>query len=73
MKRIKAMTEIKVSVDDINHLNSLIEKDYAKPLKVKRVDDRVTYWCPSCNRCVVDEWAFCPRCGQRLDTENEQL
>ena len=73
MKRIKGMTEIKVSVDDINHLNELIDRDEPKPVIVKTYGDSVFICCPECERATSNDYKFCPRCGQRLDMENEAL
>ena len=77
MKRIKGMTEIKVSVEDINHLNGLIDRDEAMPILVKRYNyvsnEFANELCPKCKRLVVSSYSFCPGCGQRLDWENEEL
>ena len=72
MKRIKAITEIKVSVDDINHLNALIDRDEPKPPVVKRysADGGEYTVCPVCARLVSDNYHFCSQCGQRIDREN---
>lgn len=72
MKRIKAITEIKVSVDDINHLNTLIDRDEPKSPVVKRylADGGEYTVCPICARLISDNYHFCSQCGQRIDREN---
>ena len=73
MKRIKGMTEIKISVDDINHLNELIDRDEPKPIVIKTYSDSTFECCPKCGICVGKNYKFCSNCGQRLDTETEAL
>ena len=73
MRRIKGMTEIKVSVEDINHLNALIDRDTPKPIIIKRIGESDYECCPICNRLAVANYYFCPNCGQRFDKENIAL
>ena len=71
MNMIKGSLDIRLSLDEVNHVNTLIERDTAK---AEKVDDKydLTY-CPVCNSVTINSYAFCPKCGQRLDHENKAL
>ena len=71
MNMIKGSLDIRLSLDEVNHVNTLIERDTAK---AEKVDDKydLTY-CPVCNSVTINSYVFCPKCGQRLDHENKAL
>lgn len=71
MNMIKGSLDIRLSLDEVNHVNTLIERDTAK---AEKADDKydLTY-CPVCNSVTINSYVFCPKCGQRLDHENKAL
>lgn len=75
MEKIKATAYCTFKVDEINHLNELIERDKAKPLVEEQLVENGVVWklCPSCRHIISSKCVFCEECGQRLDYENIAL
>ena len=69
MNKIKGAMDVRLTLDEVNEINSLIERNTAKAV---RADDTLAY-CPNCDKAILDLYIFCPRCGQRLDQENKAL
>lgn len=70
---IKTMVDIKLTVDDIMHINGLIERDEALAVKADTSDPEKWGRCPKCDLFVArydEDNHFCKRCGQRIDIDN---
>lgn len=79
MEKLKAKASVELTLEQVNHINNLIERDKAKPIIEARLEtlDEKFYKCPTCGRptgYVKDnDNPFCKKCGQRLDYENIAL
>lgn len=77
MELIKGNIDITLSVEKVTKINSLIERDKAKPIRksVWEYKDKqyTDYKCPTCDSEVKTTDGFCKSCGQRLDTDNIKL
>lgn len=71
MNKLKGSMDVRLSLDEVNHINELIERDTAKAEKADEKYD-LTY-CPTCSKVTISTYTFCPACGQRLDHENKAL
>lgn len=71
MNKIKGSMDIRLSLDEVNHINELIARDTAKAVKADGKYD-LTY-CPTCGAIVISLYKFCEVCGQRLDHDNKAL
>ena len=71
MKAITGTLELRLSLEQVNHINALIERDTPKAV-IKDKEYSLLY-CPTCNKIVYPHNAFCEKCGQRLDVENTAL
>lgn len=77
MKALNPRMTIEMSLDDVNHINDLIERDQAKPIKeiyLKTFNENI-YECPVCGYALGElaSTSFCRGCGQRLDVDNIEL
>lgn len=76
MKRMNPKMTIELTLDDVNHINELIERDKAKPCVEHRLKtlDEIIYECPACEEALGINGAsgiiFCRKCGQKVDTDN---
>lgn len=62
---------VRLSLEEVNHINALIERDTAKAVVV---DEHYNLeYCPVCNRVILGNDLFCSKCGQRIDRENKAL
>ena len=77
MELIKGKIDITLSVEDVTRINSLIERDTARPIRKSIWDyegkSYTSFKCPTCDSGVSATDGFCKVCGQRLDTENTEL
>lgn len=77
MELIKGNIDITLSVEKVTKINSLIERDKAKPIRKsvwEYMNKQYTdYKCPTCDSEVKTTDGFCKTCGQRLDTDNIKL
>lgn len=77
MKKLNPKISIDLSVEEINEINELRERDTAKALvrKSYKFKDKDEYYeaCPICGSIVSGTKKFCTECGQRLDAENIAL
>lgn len=74
MKPIKGKMSIELSLEDANYINSLIERDKAKPMREYTLSASDTFAvCPHCDSVINRNFNFCGTCGQRIDTENYEL
>lgn len=71
MNKIKGSMDVRLSLDEVNHINDLIVRDTAKAVKADTNYD-LTY-CPVCGAVVIESELFCSKCGQRLDHDNKAL
>ena len=71
MNKLKGSMDVRLSLDEVNHINELIERDTAKAEKANEKYN-LTY-CPTCSKVTNSTYTFCPECGQRLDHENKAL
>ena len=67
MPRMRAST--------LNRINDLIRKAEPKPMKKYEFSDGTfNSKCPICNELILPKkHNYCPKCGQRIDTENYEL
>lgn len=79
MGRLNGTVDLRLSVDDVNSINELIERDTAKPMVESQLKDgTIIEHCPACGAVlgpihVEEKWPFCYRCGQRIDFDNIAL
>ena len=71
MNKVKGSMDVRLSLEEVNKINELIERDTAKAEKADEKYD-LTY-CPVCNSVTINSHVFCPKCGQRLDHDNKAL
>ena len=71
MNKVKGTMDVRLSLEEVNTINELIERDTARAEKVDGKYDLA--YCPICSSVTVNSYTFCPRCGQRLDHENRAL
>lgn len=77
LKRINETMQVRMTLEEANEYNELVERNKAMPIRVTEDDDgKKFYYCSNCNKCIgiadqIDD--FCGRCGQRLDKENIAL
>lgn len=73
MNKLKGSMDVRLSLEEVNHINELIERDTAKAMKVEKVGESTLEYCPTCNKLLMIGDCFCRMCGQRIDTENKAL
>ena len=64
---------------DKDYIKTLIKRD--EPMAMKGFERRYREakhkdpidLCGNCGDVIIDRWAFCPYCGQRIDHENYQF
>ena len=73
MELMKGKVDLTMSVTEVVHINDLIERDTAMPIKksVWEYDGKkyTDFKCSKCDNTVKATDGFCNVCGQRLDTE----
>ena len=65
---------MELTLKDANHINALIERDKAKPMK--EYDDGHGFkspMCPRCGKLINTNMEYCWWCGQHIDIENYEL
>ena len=76
MNLIRAMADIKLSVEDINNINELMVRDESLPVIPDPGDPSKWARCPKCQTLLnrdSDYTKFCRICGQRVDVDNDAL
>ena len=75
MNLIRTMVDIKLSIEEINHINELIVRDEALPVIPDKKEPEKWCRCPKCKELMARtiDRKFCTHCGQRLDVENDAL
>lgn len=71
MNKIKGSMDIRLSLDEVNHINDLIARNTAKAVKVDSKYD--LEYCPVCGSVAITSHKFCTDCGQKLDHDNKAL
>lgn len=71
MNLLKGTIDIRLTLDEVNHVNALIERDTARAIIADKQYDLC--YCPVCKKIPTSTYKFCPYCGQRLDMENKAL
>lgn len=71
MKTLKGKTTVELTIEEVNEINEMIERNEFKP--IVHNDEYNLDYCPTCNSLTFDHHDFCPYCGQRLDHENYAL
>ena len=71
MKRLKGKTTVELTIEEVNEINELIERNEKKA--IRHNDEYNLDHCPTCGSLIFDHHDFCPYCGQRLDHENYAL
>ena len=71
MNKVKGSMDVRLSLEEVNRINELIERDTAKAVIADEKYD-LTY-CPVCKAIPLSTDTFCRRCGQKLDQENKAL
>jgi hypothetical protein len=69
------MVDLKMSIEEINHINALITRDEALPVIPDKTEPEKWGKCPKCLKLTARSNGnnFCVHCGQRLDVENDAL
>lgn len=73
MNKLKGSIDIKLTLEEVNTINELIERNTAKAIKVEPCGSTTLGICPSCGKSFYGKCNFCENCGQRLDHENKAL
>ena len=78
MDKLKGKITVELTIEQVNEINALIEKNKPRALKKYVYSDtnlKSTNLCPVCGRTLIllDDDGFCPRCGQSLDKDNYEL
>lgn len=73
MNKLKGSVDVRLSLDEVNRINELIERDTAKAIVQKKIGDTIIECCPYCGKMQFSKYNFCAECGQRLDHENKAL
>lgn len=73
MKPIKGKMSIELTIEDVNYINSLIERDTPKPMKEYKGEGWSTPLCPRCEKVINTNMEYCWWCGQHIDLENYEL
>lgn len=66
-----------MKLEEANYYNGLEQRDKAMPAVWYAYEyggvEKGFYKCPVCGAILSNEQAFCSKCGQRIDQENEAL
>lgn len=74
LKLATGTINVKMTLEEANEYNELVKRNTAKAVKKYVFDSGYTdFICPVCERITINDYEFCPRCGQRLDTSNIAL
>ena len=82
MNKLKGTIDVRLSLDEVNEINELIDRNTAKAVKLHRYEVKMsdgteispTELCPTCGEITgYTKGTFCAMCGQRLDRENIAL
>lgn len=73
MTQIKGSVDVRLSLDDVNKINELIERDTAKAITQQKIGKTTIERCPYCGKMLFGKANFCGECGQRIDTDNIAL
>lgn len=73
MNIIRAMVDVKLSIEQVNEINELIVRDEALPVLENEVLGDEWHRCPRCKHAIFRKPNFCEQCGQRLDNDNIEL
>lgn len=78
MNEIKGNVTITLTAEEVHDFNTLVRRDYPKPMgkyfwKGEYAHKEPSNTCGVCDRVLSDEYVFCPYCGQRIDREHYAL
>lgn len=73
MKNLTATVNLNMTVEKLNELNKIIERDRAKPIRQEAHAAFLMDYCPVCGEGLIREANFCHMCGQRVDRETIAL
>lgn len=73
MTQIRGSVDVRLSLDDVNKINELIERDTAKAIVQKKIGQTILECCPYCGKMQFSRVNFCSECGQRIDADNIAL
>lgn len=73
MKNLTATVNLNMTVEKLNELNKIIERDRAKPIRQEEYAAFLMDYCPVCGEALIREANFCHKCGQRVDRETIAL
>ena len=71
MNKVKGSMDVRLTLDEVNNINALIERDTAKAVVADEAYNLC--YCPICKSIPLTGDTFCRKCGQRLDAENKAL
>ena len=71
MNKVKGTMDVRLTLEEVNTINDLIERDTA--MAVVADDKYDIEYCPVCGGVVIRTDQFCDKCGQRLDQENKAI
>lgn len=66
----------RLRVSEYNKLSDLVRRNIKMAIVQSNVAGYLAYECPNCGKIVpskINDYHFCMRCGQKLDTENYAL
>lgn len=78
MNKLKGTIDVRLTLEEINLLNDLIQRSNARPVKHHEGEtsngEKYNYnTCPACDATVLVDDKFCRECGQAIDTENYEI
>lgn len=71
MNKVKGSMDVRLTLEEVNKINELIERDTAKAVIADEQYDLC--YCPKCRSVPLSQDIFCRKCGQKLDQENKAL
>lgn len=74
LKRINDTMQVRMTLDEANYINELIERDTPKAMKEYTLSNNSKMaLCPVCETVINRNFCYCQNCGQRVDIENFEI
>lgn len=72
MKKINGKLVVNLTIDDVNYINTLLERDNPKAMRKYETSEgtHILDMCSVCGAVLGKTDNYCNKCGQRVDHEN---